>query len=104
MNHYPAHDFVISPSEAKQAGLPIREATSYDEWRLVQKLHRGFRASSVHSLIEIWDQHDLIHAASQFDEPDEKKNNCEQKHSSSDIENDGEVTDRAEMLPDAGSA
>jgi hypothetical protein len=41
---YPTHGFVVSRQEARELGLPVRDARSYDLWEEASKLHRTLEA------------------------------------------------------------
>jgi Serine dehydrogenase proteinase len=73
VNHYPAHEFVISRSEAKGLALPIRDAESYPHWSGVRDLHTGFHEGlfemdDTSSVMMTWSEQDL---ANFFKEEDE---------------------------------
>lgn len=42
VEHYPAHEFVISRDEARDLPLPIRDGETYDRWNQVRMLNEGF--------------------------------------------------------------
>lgn len=61
VNKYPAHDFVISSSEARELGLPVRHIGGYDTLAYAHRMHRLWKdgAFDEPSLIRVWSKSDL---------------------------------------------
>ena len=52
VNHYPAHGFVISRTEARdELGLPIESAEDHPRWLKVKEFHSNFEQSDEDDLV-----------------------------------------------------
>lgn len=51
VERYPAHGFVISRSEAKRLGLPIRNADDHPQWHVIRDRYETFREKAWRSMM-----------------------------------------------------
>ncbi|HJT32789.1 MAG TPA: hypothetical protein VJ783_12170, partial [Pirellulales bacterium] len=81
VKHYPAHEFLISRSEAKMLGLPVESAELYDKWPVCRLLHDDFRSGKLskgHGWIRVFSESDLADIIDGYDDDSDDTNEIEE--------------------------